>query len=311
MPDVNASLMIDFESSGLLATGLPDTPRVPTGLEVAWTVINTAGDQLTPLRHRFTVLPLACNGDEFDCWQAVAPAPSGQQFDGPPDWYSEVSGWDPLVGYPVDAVRAMHRDNGLMDDMTAFMRAAHADERTDAVLQHWETLDALLLDDIVRAGASAGEPGTLTLSGGGVSHYEDRFLRYCAPTTMGLPAMHYSGGLDVSTVLRVLTTRYARERDHGGLIPYTGKADDVLRLAQNETHPNALPEDWDVIELEPADTGYASADRDTRSWLHADQDPHRAVSGVARALAAYRLLPYVLDQVTAGYADTLDAPAQA
>jgi oligoribonuclease (3'-5' exoribonuclease) len=252
---------LDTETSGLLDEAAP-----PTCLEMAWTITDRAGRQLAPLCQAFT----AVTTDEGPL---TLPEPDG---DGGSFW------WDHLHR-PSAAVREMHDLNhsGLADEWVTA-----AETRPDRILRDWAEIERVWLDYLGPYLHGLG-PRQMILAGGGVSHYEDRFVRQQAPRVFARPAWHY-GLCDVSTVLRVHQVREPS-------LP--GKADEVLAAIDHDG-----PGVRDALHIALSNERYDSDDRCgytrhatggesvTPHWALLERDNHRAAPGIARALMAYRLL---------------------
>lgn len=293
MPAPALALFIDFESSGLLTD-----PQPPTLLEGSWTVTDTRGTQRTPLAQAFCALPTSPQQHahvtpvEFGFGLTTPVLADGT--DGQP-----VAGW--TGQYPRDVVMEMHHDNGLA------LEWAQMDAGPDRgrILRHWQEVERLLLDDLDSAGWRGLDRGQVLLAGGGVSHYEDRFLRWACPRVFGDPRVHYSTGCDVSTVLRTLRTRalaVSGEDEEGG---FPGTADRLIERYRPDMYSRDNDTSWADIRLDPG--RYDAADRcgysrgvgidgivwekATEHWAVVEKDNHRAAPGIARALMAYRLLP--------------------
>ena len=301
MPAPALLLWCDFESSGLLVD-----PAPPTLLEGAWCVTDTHGAQRTPLSQAFCALPTSRTTQMY----APTPIDFGYGLTTPtlvngPDNQPE-GGWHDS-DYPSDAVREMHQGNGLALEWASF----EAGPDRGRILRHWSEVERLLLDALDTAGWRGLERGQVLLAGGGVSHYEDRFLRTYCPRVFDDPRVHYSTGADVSTVLRALRTRAlaASGVDEEGGFP--GTADRLIERYRPEMYSTDTDTRWANIDLDPR--RYDAADRCgwtrrrdlhtggtaeevTEHWAVVEKDPHRAAPGIARALMAYRLLPRLLHE---------------
>lgn len=291
--------MIDFESTGLLVDPVP-----PTLLELAYTVTDTRGEQRTPLAQAFCALPTSRT------LQMYGPGPVDFGYgtttpvlvNGTDN--RATGGWNE-PGYPSDFVQEMHRDNGLALEWARF---AEGPDR-GRILRHWQEVERLLLDALDMAGWRGLDRGQVLLAGAGVSHYEDRFLRTYCPRVFGDPRVHYSAGVDVSTVLRALHSRALAVPgvdEQGG---FPGTADRLIERYRPDMHlPENADTSWARVDLDPrrydaADRCGWSRDVDaegrvgeyvTPHWAVVEKDNHRAAPGIARALMAYRLLPRLL-----------------
>lgn len=301
MPAPALLLWIDFESTGLLTD-----PQPPTLLELAYTVTDTRGEQRTPLAHAFTALPTSRSSQFYgpptinDFGYGLTHPVLVADSEGRP-----AAGWNvPRGDYPSDAVQEMHRDNGLALE---WARTAEGPDR-GRILRHWSEVERLLLDALDTAGWRPLDRGQVLLAGGGVSHYEDRFLRKYCLNVFDDPRVHYSTGADVSTVLRTLRTRTLAVPGvdvEGG---FPGTADRLIERYRPDMWSADTDTSWANIALDPR--RYDAADRNgwtrdvdaegrvgeyvTPHWAVAEKDPHRAAPGIARALMSYRLLPRLL-----------------
>lgn len=258
---------LDFESSGLL----DERPR-PTLLEVAWTITDREGVQVVPLRQRFTALPVSGSASRRSGITQALHTPSDNGDGGA--W------WDYDGTYPSAAVQEMHDINhsGLADEWIRCVNSAPT-----RMLWDWVELDRLWLDDLSGLGIAPDAKRALMLAGGGVSHYEDRFVRDRAVRTFTPRLWHY-GLADVSTVLRVNHLRDGRWPRH---------ADAAIALAHAASAADVLgPPEWASVII--AGGQYDADDAlEVMSWADYPSDPHRAGVGIGRALMAYRLLPYI------------------
>lgn len=277
MPAPALLMWIDFESSGLLVDPVP-----PTLLEGAWCVTDTHGAQRTPLSQAFCALPTSRTTQMY----APTPIDFGYGLTTPtlvngPDNQPE-GGWHDS-DYPSDAVREMHQGNGLTLEWASF----EAGPDRGRILRHWSEVERLLLDALDMAGWRNLDRGQVLLAGGGVSHYEDRFLRTYCPRVFDDPRVHYSTGVDEEGV-------------------FPGTADRLIERYRPEMYSTDTDTRWANIDLDPR--RYDAADRCgwtrrrdlhtggvveevTEHWAVTEKDPHRAAPGIARALMAYRLLP--------------------
>lgn len=269
MADVQLLLWLDTESTGLLTDRTP-----PTALEVAWTVTDWAGQQVTPLRQRFTALPMGASG--------AVHTPELAEVTG-----QAVGYWDGAT-YPGLPVRELHDDehSGLTTEWASF-----ADAHPDRVLRDWAEVERLILDDLHEGGWSDLDARQVCLAGGGTSHYEHLFGPQVMPRLFGDRRMHY-GDADISVILRALKVRAKGLAD---ATDWPGKADDViarLRHTAGRYLPSSVghfswPDMWISGDQFDADGG------DWGGWHRDEADNHRAAEGVGRALMAWRLLPYV------------------
>lgn len=306
MSDVQRLLWVDCESTGLLSD-----PTAPTLLEVSWAVTDPTGwHQYTPLAHRFTMLPAVTDpavvGDVEHAFTARFPQ---LDPDNPHDPDADVQWhrWTPRSGGsapvhveqgPVTAVREMHARNGLDREWATYHAAGHRDTHgRPAVITDWQVLAELLHADLVTAGWDDLDPGSVALAGGGVNHYEHRFLPATCPQVFGDPRTHYAA-VDVSTVLRSLALRTT---DHGATFPldasgeqvpgepFPGRADSVLGWARRQKSAD----DWAHLLISACPDRWAATDTTSLPWAELEVDNHRAAPGIARAIMAYRLLPEI------------------
>ena len=260
---------LDVESTGLL-----EDPTPPTILEMAWTITDADGTQLTPLRQRFTALTAV---------QASFRMRRQFELATPEDDGDGGGVWDEDRRYPSPPVREMHARNGLADEWV------RADGSTPwRVLRAWTEVERLWLDDMSTAGMPLARD--FLLAGAGVSHYEHRFVLDRAPRVFTSDRFHYAV-CDVSTVLRTL--HLADER-------WPKKSDAALALGRAAGEAGLdVPAEWMSVDI---DAGAYDADDalEIESWGDYDRDPHRAGVGIARALMAYRLLPRIAGWLDAG-----------
>lgn len=304
MPAPAQLLWMDFESTGLLTD-----PTPPTLLEVAFTVTNTRGEQLTPLAQAFCALPTSRTSQLYS-------APSAHDYGfglavptlGDDTAKTGVAYW-PADQCPSLFVQEMHRENGLSLEWAQF---ATGPDR-GRILRHWQEVERILLDALDAAGWRDLGRGQVILAGGGVSHYEDRFLREFCPRVFDDKRVHYAV-TDTSTVLRTLRTRalVTPGEDEDGNFP--GTADRLIERYRPDMYSKGTDVTWANISLSPR--RYAASDRcgysrgvdadgtvwekSTPHWALMDKDDHRAAPGIARALMAYRLLPRLLDDAKIG-----------
>ncbi len=252
MPAPTAALLVlDFESTGLL-----DDEHPPTLLEVAWTIADQVGTQLTPLRTRLLGFDIRGSVKGL-CTPELAEREGGEP-------YGYFDTGDGPNTYPRQVVVDLHEKSGLLTDW------ALTDQHDRyAVLRDPVELDRQIVDDLRAAGIAKLEPRSLRLTGCGVARYEAEILPYVAPRTMNPQAWpwHYRPA-DLSVELsngKLRGSKLASDVDaiieHGLSIARTGG------------------EEWRLISTE-----HRSADIETFAT------PHRADTDVARALAAWRLL---------------------
>lgn len=312
MPAPKLLLWIDFESTGLLTDETP-----PTLLEGAWTVTDTHGRQVTPLSQVFTALP-TFNG----LWRGrthqpiITPAERDPADFSTAADYADRANWWPdgdMSSYPAQPVREMHRDNGLNREWLEFSQGPDQHR----IIRDWREIERMLLDTLDMAGWRGLDRGQVLLAGGGVSHYEDRFLRPFCARVFDDKRVHYSTGADVSTVLRTLRTRALASPgvdEEGG---FPGTADRLIERHVPDMRDPDADVSWAEIRLnlhryDAADrcgwTRTVDADgryteQVTPHWALAEKDSHRAAPGIARALMAYRLLPRLLVDASAALLD--------
>lgn len=298
MPAPELLVWVDCESTGLLTD-----PEPPTLLEMAYTVTDTLGQQRTPLAQAFVALPTS---QMQSYGHTHLPAEFGPGLVTPTlvngTDNRPVGGW-PNTGYPSDAVIEMHHENGLATEWA--QQAAGPD--AGRILRHWHEVERLLLDALDMAGWRGLDRGQAILAGGGVSHYEDRFLREFCPRVFGDKRLHYAVA-DTSTVLRTLRARALTTPGEDGDDGFPGTADRLIERYRPEVGDPDATADWIDIRTDPrrydaADrcgwTRYVGDDGTTREhssphWALMERDNHRAAPGIARALMAYRLLPRLL-----------------
>lgn len=251
-------LWCDVES-----TGLPVDDRPMTVLEVAWSITDGEGRQLTPLRQAFTKLVVMMPHHKITTRDGLDPV-TPRALNGVPTKPFWASG-----AYPLPEVRHMHEGSGLAAE---WLLTDH--DQPWRIVSQGAHLDGLLLDDLSHAGDLGNSK--VHLAGAGVSHMEALFLPKLCPRTAAL--LHYAT-IDVSVELR------SRHYRSGGRAP--GSMSEQLALAMAALEPD---NSWAQVTLDIGGR-YDADDERSSLWVSGTYErTHRAAVDVARALAAYRSL---------------------